>query len=326
MTMKTGFLTRSVRTTFERRWLPKVLLASPFVFAAAFGAPQASAQIAKGTVMASTGNGKVTKFDQNGVNLGQLNTMTGSSELTGSIFDSAANFYVTDFEANTLTKFDHFGVLIGTFGGPYNRDPESITLDSSGNFYVGQADGARTVLKFNSGGILLATFSPATENRGTDWIELAKDQCTLFYTSEGRSIKRFNVCTNTQLTNFNVAPLPSTAFAHRLLPAGGILVADSTAIIRLDAAGNQIKTYIPPGVTNILFALNLDPDGTSFWTADFAGHVFKIDIATGNIVKQWNASAAPGFVDVAGLSVKGEITNITPGGKKPPFCGLRLCR
>jgi hypothetical protein len=39
--MKTGFLTRNIPAAFDRRWLPKALLASPFVFAAAFGAPQA---------------------------------------------------------------------------------------------------------------------------------------------------------------------------------------------------------------------------------------------------------------------------------------------
>jgi hypothetical protein len=36
--MKTGFLTRNVPAAFDRRWLPKALLASPFVFVAAFGA------------------------------------------------------------------------------------------------------------------------------------------------------------------------------------------------------------------------------------------------------------------------------------------------
>jgi DNA-binding beta-propeller fold protein YncE len=226
-----------------------------------------------------------------------LDTTTASSETTGSVFDATGNFYVTDFQANMLTKFGPSGVLIGPFGSGYNLHPESIIIDSAGNFYVGQADGTRAILKFNPSGTLLASFSPTSGPRGTDWTELGSDQCTLYYTSEGATVGRFNACTNTQLANFNVAPLPGTnAYAHRLLPTGGMLVADTSAIIRLDAAGNQIKTYNLPGIT-LLFALNLDPDGTSFWTADYhTGAVFKVDIATGNILKQWSAGGAPGFV------------------------------
>jgi hypothetical protein len=53
-------------------------------------------------------------------------------------------------------------------------------------------------------------------------------------------VKRFNVCTNTQLSNFNVASLPnSVAFALRILPNGNVLVANTSVIVRLDSAGNS---------------------------------------------------------------------------------------
>jgi DNA-binding beta-propeller fold protein YncE len=159
----------------------------------------AAATIATGTVMVSTGNGLVTEFDQNGNILGQLDTTTGSLYTTGSVFDSAGNFFVTDFATSQVTKFDPTGALIGSFGSGYNADPESVIIDSAGNVYVGQADGTHNVLEFDPSGTLLATFSPATENRGTDWIELDSDQCTLFYTSEGVLVKRFDV----------FAPIPS---------------------------------------------------------------------------------------------------------------------
>jgi DNA-binding beta-propeller fold protein YncE len=260
--------------------------------------------------MVSTGNGLVTEFDQNGNILGQLDTTTGSLYTTGSVFDSAGNFFVTDFATSQVTKFDPTGALIGSFGSGYNADPESVIIDSAGNVYVGQADGTHNVLEFDPSGTLLATFSPATENRGTDWIELDSDQCTLFYTSEGVLVKRFDVCTNTQLTDFNTAALPGAfAYAHRLLLSGGILVADSSEVARLDASGNLIQTYSPPGNTGNLFALNLDPDGTSFWTADLgSGEVYKIDIATGSIIEQWTSTGATSYVVAAGLAVKGEVT------------------
>jgi hypothetical protein len=74
----------------------------------------------------------------------------------------------------------------------------------------------------------LTEFTVATQNRGTDWIDLASDQCTMFYTSEGTSVKRFNVCTNTQGTDFSTAL--NTAYAFHLLPGGGALVANSSNV------------------------------------------------------------------------------------------------
>ena len=302
--MKTGFLTRNILAAFG--WLPKALLASPFVFAAALGAPQAAAQIATGTVMVSTGNGRVTEFTQTGTIVTQINTTTGSLNTTGSAFDSAGNFFVTDFQAQALSKFDPTGVLVAAnFAGPFNADPESIVFDASGNFYVGQASGTKHILKFAPSGTLLATFAPATESGGTNWIQLGADQCTLYYTSRGKDVLTFNACTNIQGPNFNKVPLPGgVAFALRLLPAGGMLVADNDFIVRLDASGNQIETYHLPAIN--LFALSLDPDGTSFWTADPV-HVFKVDINSGALLQNWFATGEPNFVGVGGLAVKGEI-------------------
>jgi len=111
------------------------------------------------------------------------------------------------------------------------------------------------------------------------------------------------------------------------------LVADTTDIVRLDAAGNHIQTYTFPG-THALFALNLDPDGTSFWTADLpSGMVFKTDIASGTILQSWSAAGVPGFVDVAGLCVKGEIivsqpttTTITTTNTTTTIPTLQACQ
>ncbi|MDX1670055.1 MAG: hypothetical protein R3194_11600, partial [Limnobacter sp.] len=36
-------------------------------------------------------------------------------------------------------------------------------------------------------------FDVATDDRGSDWIDLAADQCTMYYTSEGTLVKRFDV-------------------------------------------------------------------------------------------------------------------------------------
>jgi hypothetical protein len=201
-------------------------------------------------------------------------------------FDASGNLYVTVFQAANVIKFDRTGNLRGTFGSGYfsgeiSNDPESIVFDSGGNAYVGQADGTTQVRKFDSSGNFLAAFSPATEERGTDWIDLAADQKTLYYTSEGTHVKRFDLSTNQQLLDLNSVPLPGlNAYALRILNDGGVLVADTDRVVRLDNSGNIAKTYLassiePSNEGPVLFGMSLDPDGTSFWTGDlFAGTVW----------------------------------------------------
>jgi hypothetical protein len=180
----------------------------------------------KGTVFASTGSGLVSAFTQDGFLISQLDTETDSFNTTGSAFSPSGRFFVTDFAADAVSQFTPTGILVGSFGSGYNASPESIVFDSAGDAYVGQADGAHEVLKFDPAGNLLATFAPQVEERGTDWIALAADQCTLFYTFEGVNVKRFNVCTNSQLADFNLAPLPGAeALALKILPSCGVLAA-----------------------------------------------------------------------------------------------------
>ena len=265
-----------------------------------------------GDVLAGVGNGQIKHFHSDGALQHILNTGAGSTEDTGMAFDAAGNLYATVFEANNLYKFDNQGNLIGTFGSGFNRDPESIVFDKTGNAYVGQADVTGQILKFGPTGTLLASFSPQREDRGTDWIDLAADQCTMHYTSEGPSIKQFNVCSNSQMPDFATG-LGGPCYGHRIRPNFEELVACTTQVYRLNSSGTVVQTYVLPG-TSLLFALNLDPDNKTFWTADiFNGTVFRVDIASGAIVKQFNAGI---FETLAGLTVVGEITAAITA---PPF-------
>jgi len=233
-----------------------------------------------------------------------------SPATTGMAFDTSSNLYVTGFDGNQVSVLNNMGVLSGSFGSGYNANPESILFDAAGNAYVGQADGTRDILKFDSAGTPLASYDVATSARGSDWIDLGADQCTMYYTSEGSEVKRFDVCTNTQLADF--APpgtLPgSNAYAFRLLLAaqgGGLIVADTQAIHRLDVGGSVVQTYDAPG-ENCWFALNLDPDSTSFWSADFCtSNVYKFDISSGSVLLSFNTGTPTNTV--FGLAVFGEL-------------------
>lgn len=263
---------------------------------------------APGDVVVGVGDGQYKVFDPTLTTLlTTLNTTTGSSEDTGGAFDAHGNLFVTNFEANSVSEFNSNGVLVtANFGGGFNAHPESITINNAGDIFVGQADGSHSVLEFSPTGTLLNTFTPPTDQRGTDWIDLAPDGKTLYYASEGRDVQRFDISTNTPLPNLNVAPLPgSDAFALRLLPNGDVLVADSQEVVLLDPLGNIIRTYTDPNLTEA-FALNILPDGLSFLTGNISstGEIFQFNIATGVLEKTLFPSP---FVDVAGLIVDGEL-------------------
>jgi len=257
-----------------------------------------------GDVLAALGNGNIGHFSPSGTLLDTLATTSGSSEGTGMCFDAAGNLYTTNFESNSMSEFDKNGNLVAaSFGSGFNQHPESCSFSSANQMFVGQADGLTKVLEFNTSGNLLNSFSPAPQNRGTDWVDLTADQHTLRYTSEGSSIKQFDVATNTQLPDFATG-LPAPCFAHRALPDGGDLVACRTEVVELNPSGTQIHTY-PVDPSDNLFALNLDPNGTSFWTADFNGTIWHVDIASGTVINTFSAHPT---VDTAGLAIVGEPT------------------
>jgi hypothetical protein len=87
-------------------------------------------------------------------------------------------------------------------------------------------------------------------------------------------------------------------------------LADRELIVLFDSAGGVVDTYDVDGENN-WFALNLDPDGTSFWSADFiTSNVYKFDIATGDVLDSFNTGTASNTV--FGLTVFGEITVADP--------------
>ncbi len=179
-------------------------------------------------------------------------------------------------------------------------NPETIISDASNGFLVTSA-GSATLTRLNASGSVVQRFTLATEDRGVDWVALKGDGCTLLYTSEGSSILRYNICTGTQLSAFSTGLPGSYAFQLRLLPDGGVLVANSEGVVRLDSAGNVVRTYTANGEVQ-LFAVALDRDGSSFWAQDYnSGDVLHFDLASGAVLSSFN-DGAPG-ANTAGLTI-----------------------
>ena len=104
-------------------------------------------------------------------------------------------------------------------------------------------------------------------------------------------------------------------WALRLLPnRQGILVAGSNAVHWLGLDGQPRRAPFVLGGTDF-FALNISPDGQSFWTATgpagdsdgrtpVTGHIYKVNIATGAIERTIDT----GYPSVGGLCVVREYT------------------
>src|SRR5438128_2471557 len=168
----------------------------------------------------------------------------------------------------------------------------------------------------NKGDVYVGLDNGMVGAHGTDRIDRGGDQCTLYYTSEGSLIRRFNICTNTQMSDFAMAP-SGPCYAHRVRPNGEVLLTCSTAIYRFGPAGNLLQIY--PGAalnpsTQLLVSLNLDPDNSTFWTADAPSRVYRVDITTGTQVPPFSFSI-PSIV--GGLAVVGEPGQAPGPGPSP---------
>ena len=238
---------------------------------------------------------------------------TLKAELTGTVpgntegirFDAAGNLYVTRWCAdpdcttgNTVEKFNVHGVSEGSVGTGYHCNPGAITFDAVGNMYVGQADCSGQILKIAAGRPSVA-YQVAAERRGSLWVDLASDGCTIFYTSLGPNVKRFDVCTTTQLPDFNLAPLPGgETHALHVLPDGGVLVSTGQVVSRLDAGGALVQTYSVSGESQYWTGVDLVGDGT-FWAVNYyASNVYKFDLATGAVLASFNTGPPVQTVDV----------------------------
>jgi hypothetical protein len=223
-------------------------------------------------------------------------------------FDAAGNLYVTRWRlnvspsttGNTTEVINVNGQSMGSYGSGYDCDPHAIVFDAAGSGYVGQAGCTQAVLKFVAGQppVVLPV---ASDGAGAFWIDLAADGCTLFYTSWSANVKRYDVCTRVQRTNFNKAPLPGgEAHDLRVLPDGGVLVSSGEVIARLNASGTLVQTYRAPGEFRLWTGLDLAGDGT-FWAGNYeSSNVYRFDLATGAVLSAFNTGTAPHtVVDVA---------------------------
>jgi WD40 repeat protein len=267
-----------------------MVVLQPAAFAGDFVTGDVLVALTDGSIQVRTANGTLKS------------TLVGpiQAPAKGMTFDPEGNLLVTYWysqgwtSGNTVLKFRPDGSYAGTYGSSYNCNPTGIVTGKGKNgfVYVGQADCGGDIMKIDVQGNVVDVFDVAIENYGARWIDLAPDGCTIYYTSAGKNVYRYDVCGGTQLPNFNAAPLTETdadGLGLRVMPDGGMIVSATYDIRRLDASGNQVALYDAAG-DNGFAAVSLDPDGTSFWSSSYqTSSVYKFDIATGQILMSFNS-------------------------------------
>jgi hypothetical protein len=295
--------------------LPAAALAVPALLpaASANGVP-----LVAGDVLAATGSGQVKNFSSTGTLQDTLDNTSGATYTTGMCFNASKDLFVTNFDSDTISEFDSGGNLLNATFATAPTTAESCAVDIHNNMFVG-GPGAAAIYEFNSTGTLINTFSVTggSGTGGTDWVDLEIDNCTILYTGEGSEILSYNVCTSTQNPDFATG-LPGPCYELRLRPNGDVIVACASEAESLDSSGNVLQTYPVTGSVQ-LFAMNLDPDDTTFWTGDIqTGEVSRVDIATGNVLTQFNSSPSS---QLAGLSIVGGIVPNLPSVVLTPPTG-----
>lgn len=222
--------------------------------------------------------------------------------------------------------FDPLGnIILGWYGDAYSVIDRLSSPDACA---IRRIDGTHADNQPAAPWPLAEKFLVAQENGGTDFVEMASDGETVYYTSGGVTIFKYHLPTLTQLAPFATIP-PSTgprpgARSVRLLPpgdgSGGCLVANGNIVYRLNAAGAVIQSYTPAeaDLAQDLDKLEITHDLTEFWVSDqFSTTLFKFNIATGAQTDTLETNLPAG--QLCGFSIyNGYRAGVTPPTTLPP--------
>ncbi|PYX34947.1 MAG: hypothetical protein DMG80_00070 [Acidobacteria bacterium] len=235
---------------------------------------------------------------------------TQNACLTGMAFDGADHFHIISARFQTqswnVLEFDNSGHLLSN-RGPFNS-PVSITHDTQGNIYLGQG----TILKIDPAG----NVSSFTVAGGAQWIDMAPDQRTIYYSASNGDVKTFDIVSRTQGPDIAVDALARNV---RVLPDNSILTQTLGAIRHWvpPCAGclpyRQGFAYQVPANAD---SFALDPDGVSFWTINSfydsrtqlgKGNVYRMNIKTGDLMASFSLqSLTNGRTYSASIGVNGD--------------------
>ncbi len=281
----------TIRTAFS---LVVALLASPSVASVA----PAGSLITSGVKLIvypspppSVGFVRIEDFTPQGAFIRTITT-TSPGNLVGPIAsDRFGNLLaLSDAFGGSLVKINDDGSQ-SSFSVPL-QEGASLSPDQNGNVYISYS----RISKISPSGQVVAMYTPGTPF--AQFIDLAPDQCTMYFTDTVPTVYRFDVCRGVALPPLATTLPPGVAGDLRVLPSGLILVTDGAAgVVLIDpTSGAVVRTYPVPSQL-----LALATDGTSFW-AGGGPLVRRVDLQSGAIL----ATVNTGLDQLNGLTVVGE--------------------
>jgi len=275
-----------------------------------------------GDVFLGVANGEYQVRDADGNLRETLSTGRGGFT-TGCAFDANDDLFVTEFTTGNVSSFagptpPHDNAI---FASGFNDSPEMVAFDNQGRVYIGQLGGG--INQYSADGTFLKTIAAGTR---VDFFDIAADQDTIVFGQEGASILTASISSGALGPNFTTGTA-SKAFAMRILPDGGLLLADDANIKRYNSAGEVIETYDVTGVSG-WFALNLHPDGTSFYAGSYNTNTyyrFTIGQAGNDVHSAGPFATGTAALTFYGLCVLGEPTvGVDPQEPPVPVPALGL--
>jgi len=193
----------------------------------------------------------------------------------------------------SVTEYDESVKRLWTWSGAQRDNVLSLAYASNGNLYA---------LTFNSDVIEFSADSSSTRRialPGVGFpvaiagIDLAGDNCTLYYFDHGATIQRYDICSGNAL-----APLvPGRAFeSFRVLADGGVVAARNKSLEFYDRDGHLLKSIVVTGAPAVSISFDADP---AYVWAGVPQFIAKVRISDGTIVRSF-----PHLLDV--IAVRGE--------------------
>jgi hypothetical protein len=278
------------------RWPAWLLLAGLLVVAWGGVSPglARAAAFQRGDVFLSGGSG-IQELSPAGV---LQQTIPGTSTAAVACFDASGSHLIVP----GVGLFDASGnALASRWATVPTLGTTRCVSDAFGNVYLsGVSAEIATINKYNVTGKLLKTYTFPFQGVAPLAIDIAPDECTLYYGSSAGLADggQYNVCTNTAG--------PQTTFVSsftddlRVLPNWDLLtVSDPGASLSDPTGQNTLESYSPGMFHATSYRTeSLDPDGTSFWLCcayppnppqGSPMDIYRLDIASGTVLASWPA-------------------------------------
>jgi len=218
------------------------------------------------------------------------------------------NGHLFGSDGGSVTEYDTTLTAVRTFTRPFSST-SALTVAQNGNLFVLSFLGELTI--YSPTGAVLQTISlpfgsPAVRAPSLD---LAPDQCTLFYVDTAQTGRRYDVCTQQPLTNLPPGPWN----AVRAMSDGGYAAGINSTLSIFDAQDHLLRAYTPQVGDIQALAFDSDPGFILLGTETALDRIRLADgVVTGRFARIITVVAVNGEQRPAAVPLSTDIPTLSP--------------